>query len=311
MPFGTVTASYVSATERFVADFQLMLPVADAIIRGNFAPSGCKSPADVVMVLMTGTELGLSHAQALRSMYMISGKPVVASDALAGAIQKHCERFGGYIRVIEQTNERCTVEFMRHNDPEPRQLSWTIDDAKRAGLLVKDNWKNYPADMLKARAIARAARTGWPDVLGGVYDPDEITAVAHPETRPVRTTSSVSVSQPEPITPAAIEAPAEPKASDGDPITQDALVKIREKAAERGVVDLEFDHLVWHRFEGLGSPTGLTVAQGRDLFRWLRDVTEDDLSQAMWEVTKAVNAWLDQQAAMEESAREQQVAQAK
>jgi hypothetical protein len=31
----------------------------------------------------------------------------------------------------------------------------------------------------------------------------------------------------------------------------------------------------------------------------------------MWEVNKAVNAWLDQQAAMEESAREQQVAQAK
>jgi hypothetical protein len=307
-----VRPATLTRAETFVSDYRLLEQIAKGMIGGSLTPSGVKNVSDVVVILMLGEELGLDYMQALRNIYVIEGRPVLSADMMAGAVKRYCQRQGGgYLHVVESTAESCTVEYKRHDEPEARTVTWTTDDAKRAGLLSRQNWQRYPADMLKARAITRAARIGWPDVLGGIYDADEVTTVAHPETRTVHTAASVSVNQPEPATPAAIAAPVEPKPNDDTPIAGDALTVITEKATERGVVGIEFDHLVWYRFEGLGSPASMTTAQGRDLFRWLRDSSEEEISAEMWSVNNAVNAWLDQQAAMEESAREQQVAQAK
>ena len=136
LTFGSGDARVVSSTERFVADFTSLMPVAEGIFKGNFAPSGCKHPSDVAMVLLTGTELGLSHAQSLRMMYMISGKPVLSADAMAAVVKRFCaQKGGGFIRVIENTDDRCTVEYQRHDDPDVRTITWTLEDAKRAGLL--------------------------------------------------------------------------------------------------------------------------------------------------------------------------------
>jgi hypothetical protein len=52
--------------------------------------------------------------------------------------------------------------------------SFTIEEAKNADLLKKDNWKFYPKRMLKARAVSYAVRDLFPDIFAGVYAPDEI-----------------------------------------------------------------------------------------------------------------------------------------
>jgi hypothetical protein len=192
---------------------------------------------------------------------------------MAGSVKRYCEKKGGgYIRVAEYGDERCTVEFKRHDEDEPRSVSWTLDDAKRAGLLVKDNWKGYPADMLKARALTRAARIGWPDLLGGVYDPDEMTTVSHPETRSGRSTSTVTVTQPE--TPAI----ASPEIStDATPADEQALSILRDKAAEKNVTDRELWIIGWKQFDAL-KPSEVTVSQARDLFRALNKWTADEIN---------------------------------
>jgi hypothetical protein len=41
---------------------------------------------------------------------------------------------------------------------EPELFRFTIEDAGCAGLLAKDNWRKYPAAMLRARCISAVAQ---------------------------------------------------------------------------------------------------------------------------------------------------------
>ena len=51
-----------------------------------------------------------------------------------------------------------------------------MDDAKRAGLVKKDGWQFYPKAMLRARAITAGLRAVAPDIIAGIYDPEELGA---------------------------------------------------------------------------------------------------------------------------------------
>lgn len=51
---------------------------------------------------------------------------------------------------------------------------FTMSDAKTAGLLVKDNWNNYPARMCDARAFTAGAREIGSDILLGVMSISEL-----------------------------------------------------------------------------------------------------------------------------------------
>ena len=52
-------------------------------------------------------------------------------------------------------------------------MTWTFDQAKKAGLTNKDNWKNYPRAMLRARCIAEGVRAVYPAALGGMLVAEE------------------------------------------------------------------------------------------------------------------------------------------
>ena len=54
--------------------------------------------------------------------------------------------------------------------------TFTIDDAKMAGLSGKGPWKSYPRAMLFNRAISDGRRTFAPDLFGGGkgYTPEEL-----------------------------------------------------------------------------------------------------------------------------------------
>jgi hypothetical protein len=130
------------------------------------------SPEAALMILLTGRDLGLTASQSFRAVYIVSGKPVVSSDAMVAAIRRSglCESW----RVIETTAERCTIETTRKGESEPERETFTQDDAARAGLNRKDVWRQYPRDMLRHRAAAGLARRVYPDVILGCYAPGEI-----------------------------------------------------------------------------------------------------------------------------------------
>jgi hypothetical protein len=84
-----------------------------------------------------------------------------------------------YFRCTERTAERATFETWRKDDPAAMSLTYTIEQGKAAWQKSEDAWKksawsHHPEDMLAARASAKLARLVYPDIIFGLYAPEEL-----------------------------------------------------------------------------------------------------------------------------------------
>jgi hypothetical protein len=55
-------------------------------------------------------------------------------------------------------------------------LTFSLEDAKRAQLVDKAVWKQYPRAMLRSRAVSEVVRTAFPECIAGLYTPEEMGA---------------------------------------------------------------------------------------------------------------------------------------
>lgn len=138
---------------------QSLLPVA---YRGN--------AANVLIAVGLGKAIGIPPAQALYEIYVVNGRPSPSANLMAALVRR-----AGHKLRIEGDDTRCTATLVRADDPDyPFSATWTLDQAKAAGLAGKDTWKAYPAAMLRSRAISEVVRMGAPEaVLGMHYSADE------------------------------------------------------------------------------------------------------------------------------------------
>ncbi|MER5785779.1 hypothetical protein ABT104_29290 [Streptomyces mobaraensis] len=153
-----------------------------------FAASGLlprqyrQQPANLLYAVEFAESLGLHPMVAITGVHVIEGKPT-ASSALISALVR---RAGHRLRVKGDATS-ATAQIIRADDPDwVFEVTFTIEDARRAGLLGKDVWKKYPASMLKARALSAVARDACEEALFGVhYTPEELGAVVDQEGNPV------------------------------------------------------------------------------------------------------------------------------
>ena len=155
-------------------------------------------PADVLIAMELGAELGLAPVQALQSIAVINGRPSVWGDGMLAIIiasplyEDHDEYFevngqrrDGLIAddwKHDTTMAVCT--FRRHNKPTPITRRFTVAQAKKAGLLVKEGtWQGYPDRMLAMRARGFAARDAFPDLLRGLKTAEEVYDVPDDDER--------------------------------------------------------------------------------------------------------------------------------
>ena len=167
--------------------------VATALAKTGYG--GTEEPEQVLAKMMFGRELGLTVMNSLRSVYVVNGRPGLDANVMhALCLQSPaCE----YFDLVETTAERATYRAKRRGRPE-QILSWTIDQAKAAGLLggrpdprnkgqlteAKDNWRNYPENMLRARCIANLARICFPEAINGMHTPEELETSTVPTPPP-------------------------------------------------------------------------------------------------------------------------------
>lgn len=147
---------------------------AQLLARASLLPTAYRDkPANVLLAMEYADALGLSPIAAIQGIHVVDGKPT-ASAQLIGALIR---RAGHRMRVtVAPDGQSARAEIVRSDDPDFVFVSeWTMARAEAAGLTGKGTWKQYAANMLKARAITEVGRDACPEVLAGVpYTPEEL-----------------------------------------------------------------------------------------------------------------------------------------
>lgn len=160
------------------------LRLADAAIKSGLMPSTLKTKEQVWLVMQRGAELGFKAYSSVDYLYPVNGRvrlTPAGAKALAlqsGLLQDCSEKFEG---AGEERTAIVTVK--RRGIPSPTIGRFSVADAKRAGLMGKDNWRNYTDRMLLARARGFAFMDAFGDLVGGmqvreVFDLDPGEAIA-------------------------------------------------------------------------------------------------------------------------------------
>lgn len=151
---------------------QLMF--AETVAKSGITPAGLKTPEQVFVAIQWGRELGLTPMVSLNNVAVVNGKPSLSTDIMHSLVRNNPEYAG--TEWVEKNDKvaECIVYRQTKTYREEYRSKYTIEDAERAGLVNKDNWKKYPERMLMHRALSFALRDAFPDVLSGVYSTDEL-----------------------------------------------------------------------------------------------------------------------------------------
>lgn len=130
---------------------------------------GVKTPEQAIALMLVAQAEGRSPFEAARDYHIIQGRPCLRADSMLARFQQA----GGKVRWIESSDTKAVAEFS-HPQGGSLTVTWTIERAKQAGLTGKDNWRQYPAQMLRARCISEGVRAVFPGATSGMYTPEEV-----------------------------------------------------------------------------------------------------------------------------------------
>lgn len=155
----------------------------------GFLPRHLQNPGQIAAVILAGQELGIPAMAAIRGIKLVQGS-VTLDAALQLGLMNRC---GIRHEWLEQTATCAKLKLERPGFA-PHIQTFTIEDAKQAELTKGDNWKKYPAAMLRARCVSAAGKAFAADILHGVYLPDELEHIDEPRrsSKPVRSLDDVA-----------------------------------------------------------------------------------------------------------------------
>lgn len=166
----------------------------ETVVESRLVPA--TSAPQALVVILAGREYGLSPMAALMNGHMIKGKFTLSADMIAAI----ATRRGATIELIETTAERAIYRFGGAGRTTPINFEYSIDDAKRAGLLRKSdsNWDKHPKAMLRARAVSQGVRAAFPGMMAGAYLPEEMDEVIDTTSTPITPSLKDALAKSEP-----------------------------------------------------------------------------------------------------------------
>jgi hypothetical protein len=150
-----------------------LIPVNDiqtmAVAIAKSGLFGMKSPEQAMALMLIAQAEGMHPAIAARDYHVIQGRPALKADAMLARFQAA----GGRVEWLRYDDKEVTGKFS-HPQGGTATITWTIDQARAAGLASKDVWRQYPRQMLRSRVVSEGVKTIYPGVAVGVYTPEEI-----------------------------------------------------------------------------------------------------------------------------------------
>lgn len=164
-----------------VMSFDLLLRQADILASSRIIPRAYQGKSsDIVAAGLAGFSFGWDVMTSLRNYHVIEGTASLRPEAMLGLVRRHGHSVSltvGDVTVDGQVVRVATAHGRRRDNGDEHTATFDTDDARRAGLLGKSNWKHYEDAMLTWRAVSALCRVLFPDVvLGAGYVPEELGA---------------------------------------------------------------------------------------------------------------------------------------
>lgn len=170
---------------------------------------GCDPNQGKAMALQAYVE-GISPMQLQRRYHWIQGKPSMKADAMRAEFRMN---HGGDFEIVESTGDAAEIHFTDSKGRKlPSRITWAeaqqepwpwkkdcgpgTPNTEPTIKNLKDNWSTplQRANMLMARATSTALRRLCPELVAGVYTPEEMMDTERTE-RPVVVEQKASASQ--------------------------------------------------------------------------------------------------------------------
>jgi len=146
-----------------LSDMQTM---ADAVAKSGLF--GMKTADQALALMLVAQSEGCHPATITQDYDIIQGRACRKTHSVMARFQQ----MGGTVEWHNLTETVADATFS-HAAGGSLRIQWTFEQAKKAGLTNKDNWKNYPRSMLRARVIAEGVRAVYPAAIGGMLVSEE------------------------------------------------------------------------------------------------------------------------------------------
>lgn len=128
---------------------------------------GLKNENQAITLMLIAQAENIHPIQAIQMYSVINGMPALKTTEMIARYM----RSGGKIVWLETTDKIAKAKFIF----EENELiyEYTIQDANKAQLTSKDNWKRMPKEMLRARCASSGIRMSNPASLNNMYSVEE------------------------------------------------------------------------------------------------------------------------------------------
>ena len=148
---------------------------------------GCVKPEQGMVLAMTCLAEGKAPLELAKTYHIIEGKLSMRADAMLGRYLTT----GGKVKWIVRSDTE--VRAIWSKDGNDVEIAATLEEYKNNGVAIgangklKANWQKFPRQMLTARCVSEGVRLLAPQIVSGIYTPEEVQDFSSPPA-PVRHT---------------------------------------------------------------------------------------------------------------------------
>ena len=120
--------------------------ISDAFARSGYFRDA-RTASQAFSKILAGQEFGVGPMTSMSMIHVVEGKTTMDATLVAAQIKKS----GRYDYRVKQSDDlQCVLEFYERGKV-VGESSFTMDDARRAGLAERSTWRAYPRGHLEKR----------------------------------------------------------------------------------------------------------------------------------------------------------------
>ena len=159
---------------------------------------GCTKTEQGMVLAMQCLAEGKPPLELAKTYHIIEGKLTMRADAMLGRYLTS----GGKVKWTERSDKRVAATWIC--DGNEVEIAVTIEEMTKNSVALgnngklKTNWQRFPRQMLTARNISEAVRLLMPQIVAGIYTPEEVSDFSNNDRQviPVQATPAVQYTQP-------------------------------------------------------------------------------------------------------------------